>query len=50
MSLIYGLSDPKGYSTILRVILPLENILYHKNIPMIVESLGSTGYLYYIAR
>ena len=24
---------------------PLDNILYHKNVPMIIESLGSNGYL-----
>ena len=45
MSLIYGLSYPKGYCTILQVILPLRNVLYHKDIPMITQSLGSTGYL-----
>ena len=55
MSLIYGLSYPKGYSiagnifvifsdSILRVILSLKNILYHKNISMIMQSVGSTGY------
>ena len=46
MSLIYGLSDPKGYSAILRVILPLDNILYHKHVPMIMQTLGSTANLY----
>ena len=35
MSLIYGLSYSKEYSTILRVILPLKNILHHKDVPMI---------------
>ena len=24
---------------------PLDNILYHKNVPMIIQSLGSDGYL-----
>ena len=24
---------------------PLDNILYHKNVPMIIQSLGSNGYL-----
>ena len=45
ISLVYGLSYPKEYSTILRVILLLENILHHKNVPMIIQSLGSNGYL-----
>ena len=45
MSLIYGLSYPQGYSTILQVILLLNNILHHKSVPMITQSLGSTGYL-----
>ena len=31
--------------SILRAILPLRNILYHKNVPMIMQSLGSTGNL-----
>ena len=43
---IYGPSYPKGQSTILRVILLLKNIPYHKNVPMIIQTLGSTGYLY----
>ena len=39
-SLIYGLSYPKKYSTNLRVIAPLANILlYHKNVLMIVQTL-----------
>ena len=31
--------------SILRVILPLRNILCHKNVPMIIQSIDSTGYL-----
>ena len=27
---------------------PLDNILYHKNVPMIMQSLGSNGYLSFI--
>ena len=38
---------PKGYSTILRVILPLRNILHHKNVLMIIQSLGFTAILLY---
>ena len=33
ISLIYGLSAP------------IENMLYHKNVPMIIQSVGSNGYL-----
>ena len=55
----YGLSYPEGYilqgdafvvldDSILRVVLPLRNILYHKNIPMIIQSLGSTRYLSFL--
>ena len=28
---------------ILQVVLPLSNILYRKNIPTVIQSLGSTG-------
>ena len=33
IALIYGLSAP------------LEDILYHKNVPMTIQSVGSNGYL-----
>ena len=31
--------------SILPVVLPLRNILYHETVPMIIQSLGSTDYL-----
>ena len=37
--------------TLMRIVLvygssvPLDNILYHENVPMIMQSLGSNGYL-----
>ena len=33
--------------SIRRVVLPLRNVLYHKNVLMIIQNLGSMGYLSY---